>query len=239
MRQLTELLHMPEVTCPMELCKPTYVWKPNLHIGTKHAVSCTLCLLVDIGRKVVSEKEQIRAAEAAAWEQAEPSVPSATEVVSFFPLSSDLHEPDNHTLGEGFSILYNWLTELVNDATAEPMWLSSYQVFAHFQLATGHLGFHYNRKTKLYEPLQDLIQHKEFDFIRAAGWFFAMLKNFARINDLPCTIQPRMPQGHIFKCWQRCILMRASPNTFQFRTSTHMQNMDMEVWTGALFTSPV
>lgn len=126
-----------------------------------------------------------------------------TEIISIDPIP----------LGDGFQVIHSWLMDLTQEADAIPMWLSSYQVLAHFQWKTGQLGYHYNRKTKQYEPLTDLLRTKEFDFIRASGWFNAMVKNFVRIAGLPYNVQSRLPWGPIFKCWQRCLLLRAFPNT--------------------------
>ena len=94
------------------------------------------------------------------------------------------------------------------------MWLSSYQLYAHFQLHTNHLGFFYNRKSKQFEPLNSG-HKKNYNFIRAAGWFCAMIKSFAKTVSEECTVQPRMPFGSLFRSWQRCILLPASPATIE------------------------
>ncbi|CAL1143862.1 unnamed protein product [Cladocopium goreaui] len=137
-------------------------------------------LFVAIGKKVVKEKEEMKARETEAWENVGPSAPTISDVISFLPLPSTVVEPEDHQLGEGFPLIHQWLLEFTGDEQSIPMWLSSYQLYAHFQWSTGHLGFHYNRKTKKFETLTSLGTAKEYNFIRAAGWFNAMLKSFAK-----------------------------------------------------------
>ena len=109
--------------------------------------------------------------------------------------------------------MHRWLVLLTQDPEAIPMWLSSYQLYAHFQLSMNHLGFLYNRKTKQYEPLEGRRPNDNYNFTRSAGWFCAMIKCFAKAIGTECTIQPRMPFGSVFRCWQRCILVPASPSS--------------------------
>ena len=168
-------------------------------------------LLVNIGKQVVAEKEFTRAHEAAAWDHTRPSQPLEAEVVSIATLPADLGEPEHHTLGEGFTVSHTWLLNLKGGETAIPMWLSSYQLYAHFQWSTGNLGYHYNRKTKVYEPLTGRLQNEDYNFLRSAGWFVAMVKCFAHTDLEECNVQSRLP-GTVFKSWQRCLLLRASPD---------------------------
>eukprot|EP00435_Cladocopium_sp_Y103_P038590 s1356_g10.t1 len=159
-------------------------------------------LFVDIGKKVVSEKKQLRDQEEKAWEQMPPQVASEEDRVSFASLPEGLAEPSDNPLGEGFSILYDWLLRLTTEANGSPTWLSSYQLYALFQDQTGHLGFSYSRKNKTYESLEHA-KPKDYSFIRSAGWFNAMVKCFAKLVEQECTIQARKPAGVVFKCWQR------------------------------------
>ena len=172
-------------------------------------------LFVDIGNRVIGQKNALRAQEEAAWDRIAEALPIEAEVVSFQSLAPGIPEPEEHTLGEGFQLLYDWLLALTGEQGAEPLWLTSYQLLAHFQMSMNHLGFHYCRKNKVYEPLTARRPRKDFDFIRSAGWFCAMVKCFARLVGANLNVQPRMPHGSIFRCWQRCILLPASPNTFQ------------------------
>ena len=171
-------------------------------------------LLVDIGNKVTSEKEELKAKEESAWDAMQSQQPQVVEKVSFAQLPVDLIEPAEHALGEGFQTIYTWLLTLTRETGATPMWLSSYQLYAHFQLHTNHLGFFYNRKSKQFEPLNSG-HKKNYNFIRAAGWFCAMIKSFAKTVSEECTVQPRMPFGSLFRSWQRCILLPASPATIE------------------------
>eukprot|EP00435_Cladocopium_sp_Y103_P024723 s375_g6.t1 len=170
-------------------------------------------LLVDIGLKVVQEKAATRAKEAEAWEQAQPSAPSDSEEVSLMPWPATLTEPEEHTMGDGIHVLYEWVPKFTGGDDAQPTWVSSYQMFAHFQHVMDHLGYHYNRKTKKYEVITE--QLPNVTFLRSAAWFHAMLKSFARVLGLPCTVQSRMPSGTTLKCWQRCMLLQVSPSTIQ------------------------
>ena len=60
-------------------------------------------LLVDIGSKVTSEKEELKAKEESAWDAMQSQQPQVVEKVSFAQLPVDLIEPAEHALGEGFS----------------------------------------------------------------------------------------------------------------------------------------
>eukprot|EP00435_Cladocopium_sp_Y103_P036870 s2188_g9.t1 len=156
-------------------------------------------LFIDIGLKVIQEKEATRAREATAWEQITPAKPVESDEVSFFPLPEVLEIPEIHTLGEGIHLLDQWLRVVTQDPMAQPAWVSSYQLYAHFQMTMDHLGFFYNRKTKVYEELSTVVPPKDYDFIRAAGWFQAMLKCFAKTLNMSCNVQSRMPSGTVLK----------------------------------------
>eukprot|EP00435_Cladocopium_sp_Y103_P057560 s101_g19.t2 len=172
-------------------------------------------LLVDIGLKVVHEKEETRKREAEAWETVIAPLPTAADLVSLQPWPTTLSVPEDHTMGDGLTLLYQWIQIFSQGPRAQPMWVSSYQLYAHFQNSMNHLGFHYNRKTKQYEEIPDTSVLVQFPFLRAAGWFYALLKCFAKTLGLTCNIQSRMPSGTTLKCWQRCILIEASPATIQ------------------------
>ena len=172
-------------------------------------------LLVDIGLQVVAEKTALRAQEEAAWDTLAQQSQTVNEVVSFAQLPTEIVPPDEHTLGEGFFVIHRWLLMLTKEHDAEPLWLSSYQLYAHFQMSMNHLGFCYNRKEKQYQSLASSAHRKEYNFVRSAAWFCAMIKCFAKTIGMECTIQPRLPHGTLFRSWQRCILLPASPNTLQ------------------------
>lgn len=172
-------------------------------------------LLVDIGLQVAAEKSALRAQEEVAWDTLAQQTQPISESVSFAQLPVELLPPDEHNLGEGFSVIHQWLLQLTKEHDAEPLWLSSYQLYAHFQMSMNHLGFYYDRKCKQFLPLAQSAHKKNYNFIRSAAWFCAMVKSFAKTIGTECTTQPRLPHGTLFRSWQRCILLPASPNTLQ------------------------
>jgi len=180
-------------------------------------------LLVAIGSKVVAEKTTLKAKEEDAWDRMEQQTPTAADRISFAQLPLEIEEPSDHSLGEGFQIMHRWLVQLTQDPAAIPMWLSSYQLYAHFQLSTNHLGFMYNRKSKQFEPLEGRRTNDTYNFIRSAGWFCAMIKCFAKAIGTECTIKSSKPFGSVFRSWQRCLLMPASPSTIHWVHSSFVK----------------
>lgn len=85
---------------------------------------------------------------------------------------------------------------------------------SHFQSFTGELGFLYDRDTKQWANLDRHVAVQGFDFLRAAAWFQAFLKCFARFTGSQYTVRPQMAWGNLFRCWQRCIHIPASPSIF-------------------------
>lgn len=99
-------------------------------------------------------------------------------------------------------------------ADAVPLWLSSYQLLIHFQGSMNGYGFVYNKRTKTWEDSTNIIQQEGFFFLQSATWFMACVKNFARSTDQTFTVKSQMSWGTVFRSWQRCALIKASPSQF-------------------------
>lgn len=95
------------------------------------------------------------------------------------------------------------------------MWLSSYQLLIHYQSNTGKLGVHYNRSNRTWDDGEEFERLEGYDFTRFAAWLIAATKAFAKLLELPISIQPRLPWGTTFRCWQRCVYVPANPADFE------------------------
>ena len=109
--------------------------------------------------------------------------------------------------------------QLVNQASVGdrtvPMWLSSYQLLIHYQSTTGKLGVHYNRSNRTWDDGEEFVRLEGYDFTRFAAWLIAATKAFAKLLELPISIQPHLPWGTTFRCWQRCVYVPANTADFE------------------------
>lgn len=78
------------------------------------------------------------------------------------------------------------------------MWLSSYQLLIHYQSNTGKLGVHYNRSNRTWDDGEEFERLEGYDFTRFAAWLIAATKAFAKLLELPISIQPRLPWAPLF-----------------------------------------
>lgn len=168
-----------------------------------------------MGQRAISYKQEIRENVDQEWhevknrdEQPEP------HLVSLVPFPDTLQLPDHHPLGECGPILFDWLSKLVLGEKKVPMWLSSYQLLIHFQGHTGEIGLRYDRANRIWERGENFARIHGYDFNRYAAWMVAAIKAFGKVMNLQVTVQPQLPWGTTFRCWQRCLLLPASVGEF-------------------------
>lgn len=172
---------------------------------------------VQMGVRAISFKQDIRVEDDSKWndiketpEQAEP------QQLSFLPFPSPLQLPAEHSFGECAATIASWLEKLVVGERHVPMWLSSYQLLIHYQSTTGCIGLHYNRSNRTWDNGEEHVRLEGYDFNRYAGWLVAAIKAFSKLVKLPITVQPRLPWGSTFRCWQRCIYVTACKDQFSY-----------------------
>ena len=109
----------------------------------------------------------------------------------------------------------SWLQKLLTAPDATPMWLSSYQLLIHFQGTMNEYGMHYDKKTKRWDTAAHVVQQDGYSILSCAASFMASVKAFGKCLEFPLTVQNQMPWGTVFRSWQRCLLLAASPSVFQ------------------------
>ena len=122
-------------------------------------------MLVQFGLRCVETKADQADRDEQAWE-AMPKPTEAPETeISLVGLPRVLPELPPHTLGECLAPLHQWLVRLQNAPNAQPLWLSSYQLYAHFQGVTSGWGFRYVAKEKRWELADDWVHEEGYNFI--------------------------------------------------------------------------
>eukprot|EP00438_Fugacium_kawagutii_P016980 Skav202416 [mRNA] locus=scaffold1370:238535:240418:- [translate_table: standard] len=105
--------------------------------------------------------------------------------------------------------LLNWLLKLQEGPVRSNKWISSYQLFAHFQAHSGDIGFHYDTKRRQYVAFSDYASGN-YSFVRGASWFSGMLKCLCKHMGVPYLVDYKAPAGTTLQGWHRCVLMRLS-----------------------------
>lgn len=67
---------------------------------------------------------------------------------------------------------------------AQPLWLSSYELFVHFQGVMSLWGIEYRAKGRTWVLADDFVQSQGFDFLKLSGWFQAAIKGYAGLMGL-------------------------------------------------------
>ena len=162
------------------------------------------------------EKDELNQKIDEQWEEvaAQPAIIPTTPP-SFEGLGFPITAPDTHNMGSTFDIMATWLQKLLQVEDAAPMWLSSYQLLVHFQGFQGEYGLFYNKQAKEWVSADKVVQQDGYAFLQCAAWFMASIKNFGKCVGASLTIQSQMPWGTVFRSWQRCLLVAASPSVFQ------------------------
>jgi hypothetical protein len=149
-----------------------------------------------------------------AWDEAAPPRDVTEDCVSLEGIPRVLQAPEHHPMGECLQPLHQWLHRLTSTGDGQPLWLSSYQLYAHFQAVTSGWGFQYVRKDRTWVLADTYVHSQGFDFPKLAGWLQAIIKQYAKTMNLHAEAHPRQPWGGAIRSWQRCLHLRASPAEF-------------------------
>eukprot|EP00438_Fugacium_kawagutii_P013580 Skav223041 [mRNA] locus=scaffold1069:138252:139415:+ [translate_table: standard] len=167
-------------------------------------------VLCQVGLRAVETKPTRRESDECDWETVERPA-GVEQQLSFVPLPTAVPEGCGGALGTNASRLLSWLTQLTQAPGAQPRWLTSYELLAHYQITTGHVGYWYNGATKAFEDATEVYRHRGFDFLKLAAWFQSALKALATVLEstyLPISL---LPHSSIFRCWTRCLLLGINP----------------------------
>ena len=134
--------------------------------------------------------------------------------ISLTPLPPLEDLPAKHSLGPYAETIYQWVKTLSEGTSVRPHWLTSHQLYIHFQGTTGLKGFRFNQKTNRWNAV-DQADPAGFDFHKGANAFQAAVK--CLITGLGGTWKPvqRLPEGRAYKCWINCVLVQFSSEMFQ------------------------
>eukprot|EP00435_Cladocopium_sp_Y103_P012427 s365_g3.t1 len=171
-------------------------------------------MLVQFGLRCVESKPRVEKQDEVRWDRAK-YLSSQTEHISLDGIPRVLVTPVEHNLGDCLEPLHRWLIKLTTAADARPLWLSSYQLFAHFQATTAGWGFHYDAKHRSWSLADSYVDAQGFNFLKLAGWLQAIVKAFAKLFGLVAEAKAQLPFGSTIRCWQRCLQIRASPKEME------------------------
>ena len=172
-------------------------------------------LITKSGFLATADQPKLDAAVDAAW-QRQIDQPRRFDPadLSLLPLPPIDALPAKHSLGPHAALIHAWIPTLAEGTNVRPIWLSSHQLYIHFQGKTRLKGFCFNQKTNKWDSLE----HEDpvhYDFHKGANSFQAAVK--CLITGIGGTWKPqkRIPEGSAYKCWVNCVLVTASVDTFQ------------------------
>eukprot|EP00435_Cladocopium_sp_Y103_P026669 s1004_g6.t1 len=180
-------------------------WHLLRHALTQRETACRDFhkMLVLFGLRCVETKTDQAERDEQTWEALPKSFEGSETDISLVGLPGVIPELPPHTLGECLAPLHAWLLQLLSGPNLQPLWLSSYQLFAHFQWTTAGMGFRYLAKEKRWELADGYVHEEGFNFIRLSAWLQAIIKVFAKLLGLRCEAQPKLPYGTTIRSWQR------------------------------------
>eukprot|EP00435_Cladocopium_sp_Y103_P030925 s305_g7.t1 len=186
-------------------------------LALEHAVSqrTSAChefhrMLVQFGLRCAETKPRVSSQDDRKWDQVRHEE-DQPENVSLVGIQRLLQPPDEHNLGACLVPLHNWLVKLTTAADAKPLWLSSYQLFQHFLATTPGWGFHYDASCRQWRLADGWIDANGLNFLKLSGWHHAIVKQYAKTFGLVAEAKSQLPFGCTIRCWQRCLLLYASP----------------------------
>eukprot|EP00438_Fugacium_kawagutii_P001428 Skav204999 [mRNA] locus=scaffold3521:46731:48782:- [translate_table: standard] len=163
-------------------------------IRTKvHSVICA------VGTQAVESKPDTRVRTGDDWDEVDRNV-TAGEQPSFHPFPMELTDVSGGSLGPHVTLLHRWMKMLITAEGAQLRWLTSYELLAHYQATTKHVGYWYDTATKTFQDATEWFRLNEFDFNKAAGWFQAALKELAKQLGTQFHPVSRLPHSSIFHC---------------------------------------
>eukprot|EP00438_Fugacium_kawagutii_P019821 Skav227916 [mRNA] locus=scaffold146:145928:150717:+ [translate_table: standard] len=165
-----------------------------------------------VGKRAVECKEVIQVLDSDVQQDRiyRPQPPLSSTPVSFAELPDEPNLDLVHHMGECHQEIFRWVSTVIHQPGATPVWVSSYQLLALFQQHTGYLGVKYVPRLKGYIWLHFPQDHDTYNFVRIAAWLMALVKCLARSYAVTCSVQDQIPVGTSFKVWARCLFLPIS-----------------------------
>eukprot|EP00438_Fugacium_kawagutii_P000331 Skav225766 [mRNA] locus=scaffold3092:24294:26339:- [translate_table: standard] len=164
---------------------------------------------VKIGERAVANKQRASSSTPAVPPSPPVQFDAAVPVLHPFPSCTDL--PPEHPASEFAQVVSQWLLGLQNHRDSVPLWVSSYQLYIHFQGTTNNWGMMFQRATNRWVAAEPLFQKEGFQFLRGAAWLQSYIKCLARALGSQCEVRKCLPFGHFLKNWVSCLRIMASP----------------------------
>lgn len=163
---------------------------------------------VKIGEKAVAHKQRCDT-EAPQVPVHPPGQPEQQPM--FYPVPDAIDLSDKHPASAFASVVLEWFRRLQAPQDCTNLWLSSYQLYIHFQGVMGLMGMMFHQATNRWVDAAPFFDMEGFQFLRGAAWFVAYVKCLANAHGSPCAVRRCIPYGDFLRSWTGCILVRASP----------------------------
>lgn len=163
---------------------------------------------VRVGERAVTNK--VTCQEQPKQEQAENQQTDQNQHPCLWPFPATVELTAKHPAAD----FAQWIRDLQSHDDSVNLWISSYQLYAHYQGVTGHLGMMFHRATTRWVEA----------FLRGAAWFAAYVKCLSALGS-PRAVRKCIPYGDFLRNWTSCIYMRASPRELT-RIDTLFQQRD-------------
>jgi hypothetical protein len=138
-----------------------------------------------------------------------PDVQNVQVPVAFDPSPNWDDRDETIDLGECAVSVFDWLRNFTQGPQTEPMWICTYQMLCHYQLATGKIGP--SCVAKVWIPGEHALKpHKQYDFLQQATWFGHYLRKLGKAFHLELEACRTRPAGTVIQFWNRCYKIRAN-----------------------------
>eukprot|EP00438_Fugacium_kawagutii_P024607 Skav200075 [mRNA] locus=scaffold838:492659:502286:+ [translate_table: standard] len=124
--------------------------------------------------------------------------------------------PSTHSMRKCQAIVADWVRSLRFAGETTLQWVSYYHLFLHYLVTTGKPGFYFDRRTRVWETAEELVEEKGFYFLDRCNAFSHCVRCFALVSQLDYHPESRLPAGTLFRCWARCLLLPVATD-FVFR----------------------
>eukprot|EP00435_Cladocopium_sp_Y103_P052600 s1210_g16.t1 len=153
---------------------PASLLHASAYMSAQHAKRRQAChdlheMLVQFGLRCVTNKQVVEKQDDSKWEEARVKQTETAHTVSLRDLTADVQISEPAKFGACLQPLHAWLLALTATPDGVPLWLSSYQLYVHFQCSTGADGFVYDPKEKLWRLADDHVHRNGYDFLKLSS----------------------------------------------------------------------
>eukprot|EP00438_Fugacium_kawagutii_P026388 Skav226555 [mRNA] locus=scaffold1427:6548:9886:+ [translate_table: standard] len=170
------------------------------------------------GSIAVQSKRASEESQEQRWQQAAHEQERSDEyaAVSFGVDRPLVQAPSTHSMRKCQTTVADWVRSLHSTGETTLQWVSYYHLFLHYLVTTGKPGFYFDRRTRVWETAEELVEEKGFYFLDRCNAFSHCVRCFALVSQLEYHPASRLPAGTLFRCWARCLLLPVEAD-FVFR----------------------